>query len=101
MRSIVLAGVHDYDPQLAICHSGPDLRGILAEWFGDLVPDLDFATADPQAIEEAVDAAMAPTDWTALTCFPLVDYGLLFAGDSICIGHAFALYAEDEKAAPA
>ena len=52
MHSIILTGVHDYDPILAICRSGPDLRGALAAWFADLVPDLDFAEADPQTIED-------------------------------------------------
>ena len=101
MRSIVLAGVHDDDPQLAICHSGPDMRGVLADWFGELAPDLDFHGAEPKAIKEALGAVMEPSDWTALTCFPLIDYGLFFTGESIGVASALALYAGDEKADPA
>lgn len=101
MHSIVLAGVLDYDPQLAICHSGADLRGALADWFRDLVPDLDFATADPQAIDDAIGEAMAPSDWTALECFPLVDDCLAFTGESLTIGYALSCYAEDGPRAAA
>ena len=100
MHSIILTGVHDYDPILAICRSGPDLRGALAAWFADLVPDLDFAETDPQTIEAAVDEAMAPSDWTALRCFPLTDDGLAFTGEAIGVGRALACYAEDEAHNP-
>ena len=88
MPSLVLAGVLDHGPQLAICHDGPDLRRALADWFGDLVPDLDLHRDDPRAIEEKLDAAMAPSDWTALACFPLIEDGLAFTGEALTIGQA-------------
>ena len=62
MPSLVLAGVLDHGTQLAICHDGPDLRGALAGWLGDLVPDLDLHRGGLQAIEEALEEAMAPSD---------------------------------------
>lgn len=94
MQSIILTGVLDYDPRLAICHSASELRAALADWFGELVPDLDFAAAGPQAIEDAVAEAMAPSDWTALVCFPLIDDGLAFTGEALTVGAALARYDE-------
>ena len=60
----------------------------MAAWFEELVPDLDFAEADPQTIEAAVDEAMAPSDWTALRCFPLTDDGLALTGEAIGVSCA-------------
>ena len=92
MHTVILTGVLDHRPQLAICHSGADLRDALASWFADLVPDLDFTHADPQAVDEA----MAPSDWTALECFPMADDGLAFTGETIGVGCALQCFAEDE-----
>ena len=100
MHTIILTGVIDYRPQLAICHSGADLRAALASWFGDLVPDLDFGAAAPHRVEEEIEEAMAPSDWTALECFPLVDDALAFTGDAIGVGFALACYAADEAEVP-
>ena len=86
MQDIILAGVLDHRPQLVFCHCAADLRGALAAWFGDLVPDLDFADADPQTVEVAIEEAMAPSDWTALECFSMIDDRLAFTGDSLIIG---------------
>ena len=96
MHSLILTGVLDYRPHLAICRSGLDLRGALAEWFGDLVPGVDFLEADPEAIEGEIDEAMAPSDWTALVCFPLVETGLAFTGEAIGVALALQRFAEDE-----
>ncbi|MGR3436572.1 MAG: hypothetical protein ACU0CO_17070 [Shimia sp.] len=97
MHTIILTGVLDFRPQLAICHDAADLRGALRSWFAELVPDLDFETAAPQRIEDEVDEAMAPSDWTALECFPMTDDGRAFTGDSIGIALALACYAEEEE----
>lgn len=97
MHSIILAGVLDHRPQLAICRTADDLRGALAAWFADLVPDLDLARADPEAIEAEIEEAIAPSDWTALECFPLLDDRLAFTGESIGIALALACHAEDEE----
>ena len=97
MHSIILTGVLDYEPQLAICHTAPELRGALARWFAELVPDLDFANASPERIADEIDTAMAPSDWTALVCLPLTNDGLAFTGEGIGIGLALACYAEDER----
>ena len=53
----------------------------LATWFGNLVPVLDVLEADPQDIEDAIGEAMAPSDRTALDCFPLTNDGLAFTGE--------------------
>lgn len=102
MHTIILTGVLDYRPQLAICHSGLELRRALATWFSDLVPVLDVLGADAQDIEDAIGEAMAPSDWTALECFPLTNDGLAFTGDALGIGAALEYFAEDEPpSAPA
>ena len=60
------------------------------------MPNLDFADADPQTVEVAIEEATALSDWTALECFPMVDDRLAFTGDSLSIGYVLACYAEDE-----
>ena len=100
MHTVILTGVNDYAPSLAICETGTDPRAALADWFGELLPDLAFASEEPDAIEEAIEEAMAPTDWTALICFPLVDGPLAFTGESIGVGLALKCFVVDEEAGP-